>query len=129
MIAALLIKELVRDERLELKVYNDSKGIPTIGVGRNLQGKGISREEAYHLLNNDIEEVVVDLDQHLPWWRQLDEVRQRVLANMRFNMGHEEFFKFHTTLALIHNGKYDEAATHLLKLKWADDVGTRAIRL
>lgn len=129
-----LIKELVRDEckdqkNPDLKVYHDSKGLETIGVGRNLRGKGISREEAYHLLNNDIEEVVVDLDQHLPWWRKLDEVRQRVLANMRFNMGHETFFTFHNTLLLIQLGKYDEAATHVLTLPWATQTGTRAIRL
>lgn len=129
-----LIKDLVRDEckdqkNPDLKVYHDSKGIETIGVGRNLRGKGISREEAFYLLNHDIEEVVVDLDQHLPWWLQLDEVRQRVLANMRFNMGHDEFLKFHMTLGLIQGGQYDAAATHVLKLPWATQTGTRAIRL
>ncbi|WP_338862872.1 hypothetical protein [Mycetohabitans rhizoxinica] len=27
------------------------------------------------------------LDRHLPWWRSLDAVRQRVLINMAFNLG------------------------------------------
>ena len=48
-----LMDELIRDEGLRLKVYLDSEGIETIGVGRNLQ-KGITRDEAMFLLNNDI---------------------------------------------------------------------------
>ena len=129
--SAKLIEELVRDEELRTKPYLDTAVPPriTIGIGRNLSDKGISREEAYHLLNNDIEEVVADLDHHLPWWRQLDEVRQRALANMTFNMGIDGLLKFHSTLLLIQLGKYDEAAEHLKHLPWQNQVKDRATRI
>lgn len=129
--AELLIKELVRDEGFRPKLYMDTAVPPraTIGIGWNLTDRPMRKEEAYYRLNNDIEEVVADLDQHLPWWRKLDEVRQRVVANMTFNLGISKFLTFHNTLLLIQLGKYDEAATHVLKLPWAEQVGTRAIRL
>jgi lysozyme len=126
---SLLIDELERDEGLRLKVYVDSVGIPTIGIGRNLRDRGLSREEAYHLLHNDLEEVSAQLDQRLPWWGRLDDVRQRVLANMCFNLGISGLMQFERTLALTMTGKYEEAADEMLRSKWAAQVGERAVRL
>jgi len=44
-----LIEQLVDHEGLELNVYKDSLGIETIGIGRNLVDRGITKEEAYYL--------------------------------------------------------------------------------
>lgn len=129
MIHAALIAELERDEGLRLKPYQDSKGILTIGIGRNLRDRGVSREEAYHMLNNDLESVEADLDQHLPWWRSLNEVRQRVIANMCFNMGINTLLQFRHSLALIQSGDYEAAAVEMLASEWAREVGPRAQRL
>jgi lysozyme len=40
-----LIKQLVQSEGLRLEVYQDTLGIDTIGVGRNLEDRGITKEE------------------------------------------------------------------------------------
>ena len=40
-----LIKQLVQSEGLRLQVYQDTLGIDTIGVGRNLEDRGITKEE------------------------------------------------------------------------------------
>jgi|SRR6267154_6721114 len=125
----LLISELSRDEGIRLKPYTDSVGKITIGIGRNLTDKGISREEAYHLLNNDIDEVIGELDKRLPWWRRLDDVRQRVLANMAFNLGITKLLTFERTLASIMLGSFGDAATEMLQSQWAKEVGPRAQRL
>lgn len=117
-----LIDELVLDEGLRLRVYNDTKGIPTIGIGRNLL-KGISREEAYHLANNDIEDVVADLDRAIPWWAKLDEVRQRALVNLAFNMGIARLLGFHKMLAALQSADFVTAAAELLDSNWKTDVG------
>ena len=37
-----LIKQLVKSEGLRLEVYQDTLGIDTIGVGRNLEDRGIT---------------------------------------------------------------------------------------
>lgn len=125
----LLKKELVRDERLMLKPYRDTVGKLTIGVGRNLDDVGINALEADFLLTNDINRVMQQLDVFLSWWRSLDPGRQRVMANMMFNMGPGRFLTFKETLKMIEAGRYEDASINMLKSKWASQVGPRAIRL
>ena len=40
-----LIDKLVVSEGLRLQVYKDTLGIDTIGIGRNLEDRGITKEE------------------------------------------------------------------------------------
>lgn len=129
--SAKLIDELIRDEGLRLRPYMDSATPPriTIGVGRNLSDIGISKDEAFRMLHNDVERVTADLDQHLPWWKNLTEPRQHVLANMAFNLGIKGLLNFHHTLALMETGRFREAADEMLLSKWASQVGVRATRL
>jgi lysozyme len=142
-----MMAELERDEGMVLEAYDDATGHPlrqgdvlkgklTIGVGRNLTDVKISKSEAIHLLQSDMERTEVDLDQYLPWWRTLSEVRQRVLFNMGFNMGVDpksrppgKLILFKQTLAMIQSGDFGDAAEHMLTLPWAKQVGPRAIRL
>lgn len=126
---AILVQELERDEGLRLKPYADSKGIETIGIGRNLRDVGLTREEAYHLLANDIERAVEDLDQFLSWWRRLDCVRQRVLMNWCFNMGIARMMTFKPTLDLIQAGRYAMASEHMLASLWDHQAPERVRRL
>jgi lysozyme len=124
-----LLAELERDEGLRLKPYRDSVGKLTIGIGRNLDDKGISEAAARFLLGEDVLEVEAGLDEALPWWRQQEEVRQRVLANMAFNMGLAGLLQFTNTLAAVREGRYEDAASGMLASLWAKQVGPRAIRL
>ena len=123
-----LTVELMRDEGVKLKVYKDSLGIETIGVGRNIRDKGITADEAMFLLENDIEECLADC-LRFPWFADLDGVRQRVLVNMRFNLGAKGLRTFKNTLRLIERGEFLLAAANMLKSKWSKQVGKRAIRL
>ena len=43
------IEELIKHEGLKLQVYQDTLGIDTIGIGRNLKDRGISKEELDYL--------------------------------------------------------------------------------
>lgn len=123
-----LIVELMRDEGVRLTVYKDSLGIETIGVGRNLRDKGISHDEALFLLENDLDECIHDLSV-FPWFVALDPVRQRVLTNMRFNLGPSRLRSFKHTLAAVARGDYEAAAKGMMASKWARQVGQRATRL
>lgn len=124
-----LTKELERDEGLRLKPYRDTVGKLTIGIGRNLDDVGVSQVEAEFMLANDIEAVMGELDANLPWWRTLDEVRQRVLANLCFNLGIVKLLKFKQTLNFIQAAQYDAAATAMSQSLWHRQVGDRAVRL
>lgn len=127
--ADLLAQELERDEKLMLKLYKDTVGKWSIGVGRNLSDRGIRLDEAMLMLSNDIASVVADLDLHLPWWRKLDEVRSRVLANMCFNLGIERLLKFFRFLYALQKGDYETAAKEMEASQWDKEVGERATRL
>lgn len=124
-----LIDDLIRDEGLRLKPYRDTVGKLTIGIGRNLDDVGISSDEAELLAQNDIDSVMADLDRALPWWRQMDDVRQRALANMAFNLGISRLIGFKNTLAYLKAGDYEAAAVGALDSKWAKQVGVRADRI
>jgi lysozyme len=123
-----LTDQLTRDEGCKLKVYKDTKGILTIGVGRNLEGNGISLEEAQYLLANDIRNVQAACTANFSFFKALDEVRQGVLVNMGF-MGVEKLKQFHKMLAAIEAGDWQTAAKEMLDSKYATDVGDRAKRL
>jgi lysozyme len=124
-----LAAQLVIDEDKRHKLYKDSVGEWSIGVGRNLDDIGLSDDEINYLLKNDIGRAVAQLDALLPWWRKLNEKRQNVLANMCFNMGINSLMKFKNTLQAMQEGRFDDAASGMLSSLWAQQVGQRAIRL
>jgi lysozyme len=126
--------------------YDDKTGKPlrpgetligclTICIGRNISEVGLNDDEALLLLQNDIERVYCELNQALPWWNHMDEVRRAVIVSLGFNLGvltppgKAKLLTFTTTLGLIEHGKYTEAADRLLTLPWAKQVGQRATEL
>jgi lysozyme len=149
---AQLEKDLTRDEssgKPQLQAYFDTVGKCTIGVGRNLDGVGLSVAEcqfigkdlaavkkdgitygdALMLLGHDIDRTIADLDKHWPWWRSMNGPRQRVIANLCFNMGAATLGQFVNTLKAMKEQRWHDAAAGMLKSKWAGQVGDRAVRL
>ena len=122
--------QLVRHEGLRLKPYRCTAGKLTIGYGRNLDDKGISKSEAYELLANDIRSCGEQLIDEIPEiYSGLDEVRKSVLLNMCFNLGIGGLLEFKNTLAFVAAGDWERAANGMLASKWAKQVGHRAIEL
>ena len=124
-----LLAELVRDEGESLKPYRCPAGKLTIGVGHNLDAKGISPAASRFILREEVEDVKRELDAALPRWRTLTDARQRVLVNMGFNLGVPGLLAFTRTLDRINVGDYLGAAQAMLASKWARQVGPRATRL
>jgi lysozyme len=135
--AALLEAELRRDEGVRYSIYLDTEGVPTVGCGHNVKVSPLpagwvcplTDGQVDQLLSRDISTTLAKLDKALPWWRSLDEVRQRVIANMAFNMGIAGLLTFKNTLAAMQRGSYAVAAAGMLSSKWACQVGARAKRL
>lgn len=124
-----LAEDLLRDEGLRLNPYRCTAGRLTIGVGRNLDDRGISESEALLLLDNDIKDCWGQLAVAQPWVLAAPEAVQEVLANMCFNLGLAGLLGFRQTLALLQAGRFAEAAAAMLRSKWAAQVGARAERL
>ena len=124
-----LKKTLIRHEGLKTKVYRCPKGKLTIGVGRNLEDKGISKAEAIFLLENDIAEIETELRKRIDFFDKLSDVRQEVLINMAFNLGINGLFKLKKMFKALKNSDYKKAAQEMLNSKWANQVGRRAKEL
>jgi lysozyme len=130
----LLITELRYWEGVRYTEYPDTKGIPTIGVGHNLRvsplpagwTQPLNDQQVNLLLQQDLQIVYHSLNQSLPWWTILDDVRQRVICNMCFNLGIIRLLGFHRTLISIKTGAYVTASQDMEQSVWYNEVGERA---
>ena len=142
----ILKSELICDEGFRAMPFLNESGKLVTGIRRNLddcpltpdeiavvghdgRSEKITLEAASYLLGNDIKRACEALNRALPWWRQLDEVRRRVLVNMAFDLGIHRLRGFHTALGWIRQGHYASAAGEMLLSVWAEQVGDRASRL
>ena len=110
------------------KIYKDSLGIPTIGIGRNLDGKGLSDDEIEYLFKNDLRDAEADARSFVgeDCFSVLTPTRKAVLIDMAFNLGLVRLSQFKTTRSHIRGGRYEKAAQGMLDSKWAAQVGDRA---
>ena len=142
-----LIEKLIVAEGLRLQVYKDTLGIDTIGIGRNLEDRGITKEEladldiptiehvyeygiteadAVYLAENDVQIVEEELVRAHPCVDRLDSVRQLIVMDMAFNMGVPRLCKFVKMWNAINEEKWEAASREMLDSKWARQVGRRA---
>lgn len=111
-------------EGMELRPYLDSVGKMSIGVGRNLDDKGISTDEALYLFDNDMAEAQSICDQY-EWFKSLSEARKAVMLSLAFNLGASRLAGFKRFLAAMSRGDWDLAAAELVDSKWHEQVGRR----
>jgi len=121
--------QLIQHEGLRLKPYHCPAGKLTIGIGRNLEDKGITEKEALMLLENDIQECLEDLKTIFDKFDMLPESAQSVLVDMRFNLGHKGFRKFKNMIKAVKNQDFHTAAQEMRDSLWYHQVGKRAERL
>ena len=121
--------QLIDHEGLELKPYQCTAEKLTIGVGRNIEDRGITEDEARYLLKNDIKIVEDELLEKKPVVAGLDSVRQRVLVDMGFNLGIPTLLKFQNMWNAIEEEDFETAAEEAMDSRWAKQVGRRAERL
>ena len=124
-----LIEELKRDEGVELRPYKCSAGFLTLGVGRNIEERGITMDESDYLLANDITICEEEATRVFKWYDTLSDVRQRVILNMIFNLGLTKLLNFKKFLAAMEAEDWEEAGKQMLDSRWAKQVGNRADRL
>lgn len=120
------------------RAYRDSKGIWTVGVGRNLLSTGLSREEVISLLQvvdlpvsitdlmlqNDIEVIAHQVAGVIgdDVWPTLAPARQWALVDMGF-MGPGKLYGFSKMIAAVRIADWATAAAEALNSQWANDVG------
>ena len=156
MIKHSLKDQLILHEGLRLRVYTCTANKKTIGVGRNLEDvglypeeqdhilgrkilnkdqviyileeRGITKDEALYMLDNDIARCTKDVEQ-FSWFKYLDPVRQKVIVDMRFNLGLAGLKGFRKMIGHLEVGAYFNAAEEMQDSKWYWEVGNRSRRL
>lgn len=137
------IKELLKKhENIKTKPYDDYDGITigrfgkntivgkiTIGVGRNLDDKGLSLDEIDYLLNNDIKDAEIDARAVISNFAFMAENRKTALICMAFNLGRTRLMKFSKMIKAIEKEDWKEAKKEMLDSLWAKQVKDRAIEL
>lgn len=116
---------LLQHESYRQFPYTDTTGHLTIGIGRNLSDRGISQNEAFTLLDDDIIYFSSKLNSVLPFYSELDEIRQLVLIDICFNVGLNGFLGFKNFLGFINKKDWENAGKELLDSKAAHQCPER----
>ena len=124
-----LFAQLRLHEGVEHKPYKCTAGYLTIGVGRNIEERGLSDDEIDYILSNDVNIATDELVKTFDWYADLDPIRQRVVVDMVFNLGMPRFKQFQNMIAAIEAGDWMEASNQMMDSRWAQQVGLRASRL
>ena len=124
-----LSKQLEIDEGRKRRLYKDTVGKLTIGVGRNIEDRGLRDDEIDLMLSNDIDEAIGIARALVPTFDKLDDVRQEVVANMALNLGMTRLAGFKQFIAALVRFDYQRATSEMMDSKWYDQVGDRGKRL
>lgn len=121
-----LVALLIQHEGEKLHPYRCTAGKLTIGVGRNLDDKGISIKESRFLLQNDLEDAERDARTFCVEFGYLLPARQAVLIDMAFNLGLGGLLNFKKFQKALDRKDFDAASKEMLDSAWAKQVGQRA---
>ena len=120
---------LIAHEGLKLKLYRCTENKLTVGIGRNLESRGITKNEALYLLGNDIRLCAADLPSVFSGFTSLPENVKMVLMDMRFQLGPNRFRKFKNMIRAVKNHDWPEMIKQMKDSRWYRQVPNRAHNL
>lgn len=125
-------QNLIMEEGLKLMPYRCTADKLTIGVGRNLDDRGISELTAMQMLDEDIEICLAELRANVSNFDQHPDAVKETLIDLCFNLGISRLLKFQKTLGYIdeglETGNYTKAAVELLNSNYAKQLPARSQR-
>lgn len=142
------IKKLIeKHEGRESKVYKDTEGHPTIGVGFNLDRAdarqkiealgldydkvrsgevSLDKGQIDSLRDADVDHAIEAARDNVSNFDGLSDNRQAALTDMAFNLGSEGLSKFKNTIDAVESGDFEKAAEEMADSQWAGQVGNRS---
>ena len=142
-----IFNQLSRHEGVRNKVYLDSKGIPTVGIGFNLQDpanrrilaqygitnetlkSGLSDRQIKMLFEESLKRAKLDALKFLPDLYKHPVKVQNAVIDMAFNLGYPRLSKFKDFRNSLNQRNYKQASKDMLNSLWAKQVGKRATYL
>ncbi|AOT09375.1 glycoside hydrolase family protein [Pseudoalteromonas luteoviolacea] len=122
------VEQIKKHEGYRRFPYYCTGGKLTIGYGRNLDNKGVDKEEAEYLLAQDIQNALAGVKRRIDI-SHCNEARVAVLTNMAFNIGLQGLMGFKRMLEHVQQGEFESAAVEMLDSRWANQVPSRAQEL
>lgn len=123
---------LINEEGMILTPYRCTADKLTIGVGRNLDDRGISEDTAYQMLNEDIDLTINELKDNIDNFDSYPVDVQYTLVDLCFNMGIRRLMSFKKMLSYLAEGletrNFTKAAVELMDSKYAKQLPLRAKR-
>tara|TARA_R100001530_G_scaffold39990_2_gene30793 strand:+ start:331 stop:732 length:402 start_codon:yes stop_codon:yes gene_type:complete len=123
-----LIEEIKRHEGYSKKVYKDTLGYDTIGIGFLVSSLELDEDVCDTILERRLEKNEKVLQRKLTWYRKEPKEVQDILQNMYYQLGNR-LFNFIKTLHYIENQKYRAASIEMLDSLWAKQTPNRAKEL
>jgi len=108
---------LIKHEGIRYKPYLCPAGKLTIGVGRNIEDNGLTKDEIMYLLKNDIERCEKELKKIFTDFDNLPENVKIVLIDMIFNLGETRFKKFEELIKAVKKRNWDRAIIEIKNSK------------
>lgn len=135
----LIQDDLVRHEGCIRRIYLDSEGLPTFGIGHLVTkedpeyhwpvGTPVEFTRVWSCFLEDFESAVKDAESLIPDLYQHPEPVQRVMVNMAFNLGRIRLGKFKKLLRALKARDYIVAAEEMEDSRWYHQVGRRSKEL
>lgn len=135
-ILAIAIPQIKADEGFRAHAYPDPiSGAEPWSVGYGATGKAIgpttvwTESEAAAWLEDRCDEIISDMENHMPWAFQIGAPRGAVLVNMAYQLGLRGLMDFPHMLAACQNQYWVTTSLDMLNSTWARQVPNRAARL
>ena len=125
-----LISKIVEHEGIKRFAYTDTLSYVSVGIGRCLdakKGKGLSVDECFYLLANDIKDLKSELSK-FDWYNKQNYVRQGALIEMAFNLGVNGLINFKKMIVCLDGGNFESAAKEMADSTWATQIGINRLK-
>ena len=123
-----LISDIKAHEGYSKKVYKDTLGYDTIGIGFLVSSLELDEDVCDIILERRLKKNEAVLQRKMTHYINLPIEVQNIIQNMYYQMGNR-LFNFVKTLHYIESGKYRSASVEMLDSLWAKQTPNRAKEL
>jgi lysozyme len=135
----LISEDIERHEGCVAKIYLDSEGLETFGIGHLVTkkdpeygkpvGTPVSQRRVAQAFSEDLGTAINECIKIFPEIDDYPEPVQRVLVNMTFNLGRPRLSKFKNMIAAVKDHDWDVAADEMIDSRWYRQVKSRGKEL
>ena len=123
-----LIADIKKHEGYSKKVYKDTLGYDTIGIGFLVSSLELDEDVCDIILERRLASNEKVLQRKLIFYRNQPREVQNIIQNMYYQLGNK-LFNFVKTLHYIETGNYKAASIEMLDSLWAKQTPNRAKEL